>query len=364
MCLKNKYLFLLLLSTFLLPNVIFTQQNTSFFEYGVHIGSLAPHHKEMKSLVKEPVVGLDFTYGIRKSPDSYMGQVFHYPEYGVGIYVGTTGSWKSIGPVIAPYGFVRFLLGSSEKREYYFHVGTGLSYFFHTYDSILNPSNTGVSSHINLFVNFKLMGNWQLTHDKVFFGALSLKHASNGSVKKPNNGLNYITLEAGIKQTFFSGKDYSKPFSLPDFTPVNRIYVVGGIGQKEHDFREDHFFTSTVTLGYTRQYSRKRRYGIGWDWMYDESLYRPDWGIVGVRNISRMGLHLSHEFLFGKLAMVTQLAFYTYRKVNVHQRRYFRIGLRYEVTPWLFGNLTLRSHNAKADYLEAGFGFALPWSRK
>jgi len=43
---------------------------------------------------------------------------------------------------------------------------------------------------------------------------------------------------------------------------------------------------------------------------------------------------------------------------------YNRIGFRYQLTSGLYGNITLKSHRAKADYMEIGLGYVFNFKKK
>ena len=43
---------------------------------------------------------------------------------------------------------------------------------------------------------------------------------------------------------------------------------------------------------------------------------------------------------------------------------YHRIGFRYQISNGFYGNITLKTHWAKADYMEAGIGYILNHNKK
>ena len=43
---------------------------------------------------------------------------------------------------------------------------------------------------------------------------------------------------------------------------------------------------------------------------------------------------------------------------------YHRIGFRYQLKNGLYGNVTLKSHWAKADYMELGIGYVFNFKKK
>ena len=43
---------------------------------------------------------------------------------------------------------------------------------------------------------------------------------------------------------------------------------------------------------------------------------------------------------------------------------YHRIGFRYQLANGFYGNMTLKSHWAKADYMEAGIGYLFNYNRR
>ena len=76
-------------------------------------------------------------------------------------------------------------------------------------------------------------------------------------------------------------------------------------------------------------------------------------------NVAKLGVFAGHELLFGRLAFVSHLGVYVYEPYHSATRYYERLGLKYHVTPRLFGAIDLKLHGGKADVIEFKVGAKL-----
>ena len=105
----------------------------------------------------------------------------------------------------------------------------------------------------------------------------------------------------------------------------------------------------------------KRRIGIGADFFYDKSISEAlavDWEPEeNMANLIKFGLHGSHTLIYNKVIMSVNIGRYLYSKYTDLSLFYSRLALRYKLTSHILLNLSLKSHSAKADYIEWGIGY-------
>jgi hypothetical protein len=93
------------------------------------------------------------------------------------------------------------------------------------------------------------------------------------------------------------------------------------------------------------------------DVFYDETLYDFIDDEPSLKYALKQGFFLSHEFIIYRFLIVTQLGIYTYQKSFAHHTFYNRIGLRYKFSKHFFAVISIKSHSAKADFIETGLGY-------
>jgi hypothetical protein len=195
------------------------------------------------------------------------------------------------------------------------------------------------------------------------FIAAGLTHFSNGKVKAPNKGLNTITSSFGIRH-YFNEHAFEKKeiIDLPDIKERNRLSVIWSHGMKEHSrFIDGFFYISSLNISYERKYKHWAQVNLGLDGFYDKSLRVRIEGDPRDKfpesQLFRLGAHLGHDFLVGNVALTVQLGHYFYNKRFFITDFYNRIGLKYYFNDRFILNMSLKSHNANAEFIEFGLGY-------
>jgi hypothetical protein len=121
------------------------------------------------------------------------------------------------------------------------------------------------------------------------------------------------------------------------------------------------YFAYTISATAMKPVSHKVRLGFGLDWFYDLSLKQgfrnSNESIAGNFSIVRSGIHFDNELMIARLAIVFQMGGYWLDHFKEDGHFYHRIGFKYKLNKHLFANLTLKSHFAKADFVESGIGW-------
>ena len=71
----------------------------------------------------------------------------------------------------------------------------------------------------------------------------------------------------------------------------------------------------------------------------------------------QVGVKFSHELVLGRVSFPMEAGVYAYTKYKGNVPIYSRLGIRYLVTDHLLVHFSLKTHFAKAEYLDAGFGW-------
>ena len=75
---------------------------------------------------------------------------------------------------------------------------------------------------------------------------------------------------------------------------------------------------------------------------------------VKAKDITEVALKVGHEFMFGRLAIVSDLGTYLYRPSDYKKRVYFAIGFNYCFGRGIVAQTRLKTHMAVADYFYWG----------
>ena len=109
--------------------------------------------------------------------------------------------------------------------------------------------------------------------------------------------------------------------------------------------------------------SHKSRIALGADIFYDLSLsrYVEDSLSDGEKQMKtiRSGIHTGYEMPLNKITLLVHLGYYLIDGTEIDGQFYHRYGLKYQPGKNFFVNLSLKSHWARADFFELGFGWRI-----
>jgi len=240
-------------------------------------------------------------------------------------------------------------------------MASGLGYLTKKYERVENYKNNVIGSHVNAAIQFNFESRYKLSNKLFFNFNVGLTHFSNGSFKTPNLGINNASVNAGLTYQFKPSKEFLKSdFSPPDKRlQVDVLYAAGLKEISPPTGKKYGAHTLSGTL--MKAIGHKVRLGFGLDVFYDLSLVegfrRLDKPIHDDSRIIRSGIHFDHELMIEKLSILFQVGGYWLDQYKDDGSIYNRVGFKYLVNRHLFVNLTLKTHFAKADYVETGIGW-------
>ena len=330
----------------------------------VHYGYIMSHRSNMAHLIKGHIYGGELNYVFRTSGNKYWHQLHNYPEFGLSLFHIDLVNPQQLGTWEALYPYVNLRLNKRRfKVSSNLRLGLGIAYITKAFDAKKNHKNTAIGSHLNGFVNLRYNIDYYFTPAfRLEFGA-GLSHASNGSSKTPNLGLNIMTLNLGIAYVFGNKIMELKKDTLPDFKKhfTHSVYAVFGI--KEMMPAGGKKYTA-YGINYTllRTLNRKNSLGAGIDLFYNNATVKQ-WEkndtIITQKfgDIFQAGIKLAYSFNMHRVSLPVEFGVYTYKRQPENGIFFHRIGFRYRFTNHLIANFGLLSHFAKADYFEYGLGY-------
>ena len=327
-------------------------------------GVLMYHHKEMEILREKQVNAIEISWIFHANGDKLWHKFYHYPEYGLAYVLMDLGSPTILGYSHGVLPFVNFPLTSfNRKLSAGFRVGSGMSYITKKYHRTENFKNSAISTHINALVSFNLEGRYLITNDLSARLGFHLTHLSNGTLKKPNAGLNYPVMSFGLAYRYRDQKENNE-YRLKFVDKQNRIQLFGYGSYKEaKGAGGPKYNVGALSLEYTRPIKTLWRFGIALDMMYDESSaflmeykkipYDSKWQTVS------SGVTLSTEIMLDRLSAVVHFGKYIKNPSREGGTVYQRIGLRYRFAERFWMHLALKTHWGSADYIEFGLGYKI-----
>lgn len=363
---------LLVIMILILAVSVFSQKDI-YLELKPYFGKVVPHRIGMESLAKDYSYGTELNFISQNRDSLYYNTAYGFPFKGVGISYTNLGNPKVLGHAFSAYSFIEFPLFDYNNTGIHLRIASGLSYITKKYDKITNPENVALGTNLCYYFNlgFNIFYN---TGAKGWDIRLSpgLMHYSNGSIKKPNLGLNQLYLSLSISKTLNENIDKKRTEYLRENLSAHEFWIKGTITSSDEyshrpEGRGGGFPCSTIAFGYNYQYSKLGKIGISHDIFYNSNLhyyFDTNWDTLIIFNekvsdVLRVGLSIGHQLIYNRLELVTFAGIYYYNKIRPSDPFYTRIGVRYYISDHIFLNLTLKAFGFKAQYIEPGIGFSM-----
>lgn len=350
---------------------MFAQDKThsSYLDLNYFRGNIALHNNDILHLIQGHPEGYILSWNKKTYGFNDWEQRYNYPDYGV-TYVYQNMKNDVLGSVSSLYAHYNFYFFN---RNLMLRIGQGLAYAEETYNKETNFRNIAYGT--NLMSSTFVMLNYKKERIIDRFGVqagFSLIHYSNANVKAPNASTNTLAFNLGVTYNLDEEEpEYQQTLDSDDrkFIEPIKYNLVFRSGVNESDVVGSGQFPFYVFSGYAdKRINQKSALQLGADvffsnflkeLIYFKSVSFPNENVSSDDDYKRVGIFAGHELFVNKTSLVTQFGYYIYYPFDFEGRTYLRIGLkRYFGKKW-FGALTLKSHGAKAEAVELGFGIRL-----
>ena len=197
----KKILFYFFLFSFI---VVFSQEKkplntkSSYLQLDYFYASIVPQ-SGAEHLINSRPKGFLMSWNKRTNGENLWEQYANYPDIGFSFSYQDFEN-KILGKLYAFYGHYNYYFSKKKsKNNFIFSVATGVAYSTNPYDKTTNNKNVALGTHLNSTSFLKLF--YQRERFFKNFGiqaGLMFVHASNGSFKAPNKGINTWGIHLGL----------------------------------------------------------------------------------------------------------------------------------------------------------------------
>ncbi|MCH2225074.1 MAG: acyloxyacyl hydrolase [Crocinitomicaceae bacterium] len=285
---------------------------------------------------------------------------YNEPLYGVTGFFGTAGNRELLGHYLGAYGFINFPLITTNPYRLTFKLGSGAGYATKVYDSEDNILSMALSTHLNAMVVLGLDSRFIFGNHTLSL-TLDMTHFSNGATKVPNLGLNlpYLSLGYGHK---IQESNFCTDCPLADLKKASIQYGVLGIGSVKEMFPVGgrKYGVFGLNLFGRKFFDKRGGVELSLDVVSNQEIidFKPEVPKTQLE-ILQMGVYAGYLVPFDKLHIVVGMGAYVKNKYNPYGPLYHRLGFRYMLRNGWNVNIALKSHWARADYIEYGIGYSL-----
>ncbi|MEA3316481.1 MAG: acyloxyacyl hydrolase [Bacteroidota bacterium] len=323
-------------------------------------GFVMPHHKFIEYCVEDHIKSFDIRIAKQTIGEKPWHKGYRYPRYGLGYYRSNLSNDLVFGNVNAIYSFINIPFFEKKVFSLNYQISVGMAYISKIFDLENNYKNIAIGSHNNIYLDFRIQPKIQINHKIAVSGNLRFTHFSNGKIASPNKGLNLVNSSLGVHYSFANSKKITADTDL--FLAKNKFTVIySGAIKTITRYEKGHFFASSISGDYYRQYNENHQWGVGADIFFDSVIRAEQENSENTdikdTDLFQYGIHIGHDMLMGKLAFCLQLGVYVYTPVEPEAPIYNRLGIRYFFANNIIANISLKSHYGKASFIEFGVGY-------
>lgn len=336
------------------------------FEGRFKSGFLLGHRATMGHLAVEHAFAGEFSYVFRTNGSKIWHQSYKYPEFKISLFAGSVGNKEILGTYYGAYTAMLIPFVAKQNFRLNGSIGCGLGFGTKQYDEIKNPKNVAVSTPLNALIHLGLDARYYFKKNWISLG-VDMTHFSNGAFKTPNLGLNlpYLSLAYGRYIRQKPERDQAKS----DFiTPQRKILfgLTGILSAKEVFPTSGKKYPVYALSVHARTFLKPR---VGWelaiDFISKQAIfaYRPEIHKTQA-TIFQVGVYAGYLLPLDRFHFVLGMGYYVKDRFNPEDKFYHRVGFRYYLKNGINLNLVLKSHWAKADYVEWGVGYCFNYKQK
>lgn len=352
---------LIIYSLFLLPLISSVQaQSTYGFEGRFKAGFLVGHRAVMGHLVTQHSYAGEVSYVFRTNGQRNWHGAYKYPEIGVTLYAGSIGNPEVLGNFFGGYSFITFPFIARKNFRFNGKLGCGLGLGTKHYDEVTNPKNVAISTPLNAMICLGIDARYYMGNNWLSLG-IDMTHFSNGAYKVPNIGLNLPYLSFGYGHYVRHAENIQEepggwhmPYRkiIPGFTGIISAKEVFPTSGKRYPV-----YALSI---HARTFLKPR---VGWELAFDVIskqailAYRPEVPKTQMEMV-QMGAFLGYLLPLDRFHFVLGMGYYLKDRFQPEDAFYHRVGIRYYLDNGINFNLVLKSHWARADYIEWGIGYS------
>lgn len=354
----------LLLFLFVCSSAISQENWSASLHY--HQGAIVPHSKNILHLITTKPTGFLFTINHRTTGNKSWQHEYRFPDVGFSFHTQFNHN-KTLGDLYGAYGHYNFYF---LNRKLQLRVAQGVAYATNPYNKETNFRNVAYGSKWMPSTYFMLSYDQpRIWHNIGLNAGISFMHHSNATIKSPNTSTNTLSLNLGLLYHFSDEDLVTKSSSYTDYpqkmrynllfrTGVNESHIIG-MGQKPF------YHIAAIAEKPLNNYGAVQ---LGTEFFLSNSLKElipflatsfPEEEMNKDTDWKRIGLFVGYEWYLNKLTAEGNIGYYIHDEYKKNGSLYQRLGLRYYVTPNVFGIMSLKTHFAKAEAFEVGVGYKL-----
>lgn len=325
-----------------------------------HYGFLWPHRPNMGVLVQGHAPAFELFAERPVAGDRPWHRAFGLPRYGLLALHTRMANPQRIGAAIGLAPYLWMPLARRQRLSLGLRMAWGVGYVAKPFDRRENVKQIAIGSRINTAIQLMPSLRWERGRLAVHAG-LAIDHWSNGSLKQPNLGLNFLSAALGASCALSGAPAAAAAPDSGAFERGRREFSLMGAagiseaGQPLNGARSVYALSGEAS----RRRGRMGAWSAGFDVFNKGDLSTQHERLAGRGRtaLTQVGVRGGGALLLGRGELFFHFGAYVITPVPDDAPVYQRIGGRYRLGRHLLAGIGLKTHFATADHWELAIGY-------
>jgi hypothetical protein len=322
-------------------------------------GKIIAHSKDVENTKGAAPFGLQAEYSWRKTDSSRFKNFYGLPRQGLSLCY-TNYDNAVLGSGVAASYFFEPQIRFNKKSGVNFRTSAGVGYLSRPNSAGNNSYSTALSFYLGVGIQpyLQLSRHWSLGMGS------SYRHISNGGVKLPNKGINWLTGEINLMyypQPQVDIEPLLNRYRKQAYTKTNRwdVYVFGAIRSIDNADKKTY---PLIGAGLMRSWQTGKTHAITTTLnLYHDGSVPQQLRNDGLPSKSawRASAEAGHEFLWARIIFRQQIGVYLFDKTPYNPAWYHRWALLYRMNNRLMAGVSIKAHKQVANFTDLRLTFSL-----
>lgn len=332
-----------------------------------HYGFILPHSEAIAEISGSNPRGMEADLAWHLMGERIWKQCYCFPRTGFSLSYFNFNLPEVLGHSVFLYPYLEPWIRPKENLSISFRLGIGPAWVSSLYDASSNPDAYFFSSHLNFIIALNAALNYRLSSKLATRVAVNFNHISNGGLNRPNVGMDFLTLNAGIDYSF---RELRFPCRTKDTLQSSYAgdrwwdaYLLGTM-RKAGTLANQSLPVIGAGIYYNQLTGQHLALNTGVEWVSDFSLkeeirqeYLNDPGSAPDHN--RVAILAGFDLVFGRITLVHQWGIYVYEPYPAGSWAYQRYGLNLRIRNRFYLGIHAKAYGYVPVLVDARLGILL-----
>lgn len=317
-------------------------------------GNVFAHTKDVENTAGSKPIGFEFQYRFKKLDSTFYKSFSGFPTQGFALGYANFNS-PILGNGITASYFIAPQITINKWLQTEFNFNAGLAYLTKPNRVATNPNNQSYSTYLSAYLAIGLQANVSINDKVKVMAGITYRHTSNGGVKLPNKGVNWITNNVGIVYTpkpINNVKLLKEQYNKNQYIKKNfwEASLFGAVRSLTNESPVK-FGIAGFQLQHNWQTAKTHAFNLGAEIFIDNALREQLQTEKNSSNIGlRSGVLIGHQFLWGRVHFGQQIGWHIHNPFKLFPNWYHRWTITHKISKPLSVGISLLAHKQIANF--------------